>query len=144
MLKPILVQNKSCLLMEYSSGFLRVKASNYELEVRPRTITIKGCLSVKVTTIDRGRKRGIYVSHTFLQLFDGEQCRSVPATEMNTGEFAIKATSTPLGNYVTIMMPGAFLADYIVISEDTTYIQIPGGRGAYSEAANEYCTIYVV
>lgn len=134
----------SCILAEYSPEYFRVKAGNYELEIRPRVISLRGCEHISVSTLYRGRKKAIYVKHRVIQSYQVDECRVGLEDELNVGYFTVKVTETSHGSYLTILTPGSFLSDYIVVGEDITYIQLPGGREAYFEKLGDLCTIYVV
>jgi len=140
----VLRYKEACIIGEYSPEYFHVKARNYELEVRPRMISLTGCGDVSVSTLHRGRKRAVYVSHQVIECFRKEECKGDVESEVNTGYFTVKATATPHGDYITILTPGSFLSDYIVIGEDMTYIQLPGGRDVYFEKLTGLCTIYIV
>jgi len=140
----VLRYKESCILAEYSPEYFRVKARNYELEVRPRIVSLKGCGNISASTLYRGRKKAVYISHQAIQCFRREECHGDLESEVNTGYFTVKATVTPHGDYLTILTPGSFLSDYIVVGEDMTYIQLPGGRDAYFERLADLCTIYIV
>lgn len=133
--------DEKCFEVELVSDTIRIR-SGLELEVRERIIMIRGALDSKVYSIRNGRKKAVYIRHVGITA----RCEdSQKMVEEISGPFAyVRYTKSRLGGYLTIITPGRFFTDYIVIDESTVAIVLPGHREVYVEKIDNTLTLYIV
>lgn len=116
---------------------------NVDLEVRQRIITITGDARTEIHTIKGGRKKVVYLHYDKTLGFNCITGYKV-LEELSTPLVHVKHTESLLGGYLTIIPSGQFLIDYIVVSDKTMAIVVPGKKEVYVDKNDNITTIYIV
>ncbi|RLG81420.1 MAG: hypothetical protein DRO13_01235 [Thermoprotei archaeon] len=132
--------DKGYLLAEYTSDKIVVRGSNACIEIRPRTIVVRGFL----TYYEAGnKKKYIYVYFRGgLRAFTSNKPTSRHTKIVDIFEF--RYTRTFYDEYYTIIMPGAFFVEYVILTKSVMTIALSGKRRTYYEELRDSLVIYIV
>lgn len=139
--KRVVKFNDKCIAVDLSSDAVALRGG-LELEIRQRIVTVRRGLKSEVYSVRGGRKKVVYVHHPGV----GAECYDAKNVEEEflSSLAHIKYTKCRLGGYLTIIMSGQFLVDYIVIDDNLVAIVLPGRREIYVERAGDTVALYVV
>ena len=135
----------SCIELEHSIDILRLNSVNYRVELRPRTIIVKGSIdsSEVVETGKHRKKKYLYIN--FKEKIKGFVGRRYSQeTEFILRNFEVKILDLEFERYITIITPGPFLYNYVIISQDQLVIELSGKREVYIDRELKMITVYIV
>lgn len=132
--------NEKCFKVKLASDTIQIR-SGLELEIRERIIVVHGALDSEVYNIRDGRKKAIYIRHAGITAVCDDSRKTVE--EVSSPFSYIKYTKSRLGGYLTIITPGRFFTDYVVIDESTVVVVLPGHREVYAERIGNTLTLYI-
>ncbi len=123
---------------------LLVKAGNLKIMLRPRVIIVEG-----VQTEHEVGEAGKRSKKKYVYIYPDQGIRSLEGrgkiiNEYNMDRFEIKYQRLSFNEYLTIITPGEYLYDYIIITRDTITIAMSGKREPYFYKENNRLTIYLV
>lgn len=139
--------------VKWGNGFLElicknevfiINAKNYTIELRPRTLIIHGRISgYEQAEVVKYRKR----RYMYIRL--SEEIIPIPGPgriikEILYGNFEIRRQDFDFEKYMTIITPGAYLYEYIIITSDTIAVAYSLHRDAYVDVEEGLTTIYFV
>lgn len=126
----------------YWSGEYFVVKDGFQLEVRQRIIHIVGVDELQEHVIRGGKKKVVYLPYRKKSSINCSNVKNV--SEITSHIAHAKYIRTSIGDYIVIITSGAFMVDYIVISEDKIAIVVPGKREIYIDRENGSATLYIV
>jgi len=135
--------NGGCIDIAYTSEQVSLIGDGFSFEFRQRSITLKNVNNVEVHVIRSGRKKVIYARYRGNML----PCRDHGETsreEISTPLFTARVTRCSLDTYLTLIFPGTFLIDYVVMSRDMVGLVLPGKREIHTEKTGNDVVIYIV
>ncbi|MET1159901.1 MAG: hypothetical protein ABWW65_02975 [Thermoprotei archaeon] len=130
------------LIVKYTMDSLILKWSNSDIEVRPRSISIRGYSSYREAVDNKGKYRYIYV------YFD-ETLKPFKGLEPNTPSvirdvFEIRYTRTYYDEYYTIILPGSFFIEYMIFSSDVLVFVLSAKKRVFYEKLAASLIVYIV
>ncbi len=123
------------------SEYLLLFANNIIL-LRPRTISVeKNVAGNKIVYSKKKRYAYVIFSKHLLPYSDfGKKA----VDEYIDYQIEVRYTRLKYGNYLTINLPGAYLYDHVILTDDQMCIVISAKRNAYFERTDGGLTIYLV
>jgi hypothetical protein len=129
------------LYVDIRDEVLVLQAVNNVLELRPRTLIVKKY---------RGYRIGEDPKNKYLYIYLAEKIRSFPGKissekeEYMIGNYVLKRTITKYDEYYTIITPGYFLYEYIILTSEEIGIAMSRKREVYFEPENGSLIVYLV
>jgi len=121
----------------------KVVISSYNLTfmLEPNQVTIEGDIH-SVDVIDTSKRRNAYVSY--------DDIKPVPLGRVYCNHFftifdrfKINVINHKIASYITIIVPGDWLYEFMVISDNKACISMSKGRKAYVEEYDKTFNIYI-
>ncbi len=132
------------ILLKSIASDLVLKTDNLYLELRQRVVVVEGSIgSYEIVSSGRSGKR----KHVYIKLRDSVKPlgrKGVVVDREYIDNFEIRVLEKEFGKYITVVTPGAFLYDYIILSDDIIMVSLSGKREAYIDLEDNRLTIYVV
>ncbi len=122
-------------------GGLRVVFENMEIELRPRAVIVRGGAGDVEGAVEE-KKRGkkyIYISLREPPRGLGHTCGFEKA---DTGGFEARVTDLGFAHYLTIVTPGPYLYDYIVVTDTLILVTCSGKKSVYVDREDDVVTLY--
>ncbi len=137
----------------YSKGAWRVRSVGSSVEVigrkgkiilDARTIAVPKDSEIKIAE-PSVKKRTIYVFHDDLGLVDSPPYIDLRAGQSRVYEnFDLRPVDLDFEQYLTIVTPGSFLYDYVIISRKKTGVIMSAKREVYVEETGKSLIVYLV
>lgn len=133
--------NDKCLEVKLTSDAVIINSGTV-LEIRQRIVSVQNAINYSVHSIRSGRKKVIYIRHGGL----GSKCKAPykALDELQSPIAYIKHIKSNLGDFVTIITPGQFLLDYVILSSDIIVVMVSGKREIYFEQSNKNILIMYI
>ncbi len=133
-----------CIDLEARAGELAITFSNTKITLRPRIIIVEG----SDVDYEEGSS-GKSVKKKYIYIHVRECLKPLPAqgkyiSTVLYDKYEIRYQKLGFGEYLTIVTPGEYLYDYIIVTEDTITIGMSGKREAYFYKEDKRLTIYFV
>ncbi len=123
------------------SEYLLLFANNTIL-FRPRSIFVEKNVAGNKIVYSKKRR---YVYVTFSKyLLPYSESGNKAVDEYIDYRIEVRYTRLKYGNYLTINLPGAYLYDHVILTDDQICIVISAKRNAYFERTDDGLTIYLV
>jgi len=131
----------SCIEVYFTSDAIYI-SGKLKLEIRQRMVIVTGDLSgSEVYSIREGRKKVVYLHHSGV----GLKCpKAQILSDVSSPLAHVKSTKTRLGSFVTILTPGQFFIDYLIVSDDALVVVIPGRREVIVERGRDATVLYII
>ncbi len=134
------------LEIEVSEDVMIIRGDGFELDLEPRSIHLEAPEFHVREYADEKRKR------IYIDLPAGIKGIMAPRIDVDYGEskllglFEVRLTSiNGLGDYLTIVTPGGYLYDYVILTNDSVMFETSARRKTYrEEMPGEALTIYLV
>ncbi len=129
------------LELRFVEDWLEVLASNYRIILAPRSVEIRGEASGHRESLV-GKRKYIYVG-----LAEGLKPLRGPGERVErllVGGFEVTGTDVEFSRYLTIVTPGFFLYNYVVLSDSSLALELSARREAYFDEGGEKLTLYLV
>ncbi len=132
----------SVLLRDKGSSIIIV-FSNAEIELRQRSIIVR---KTRVAGVEgageekkRGKKKYVYV---LLEESLSGLATSCGLEQAVIDGFEARVTSIGASPYLTVITPGPYLYDYVIVSENTVAAACSGKRSIYVDRDEDAVTLY--
>jgi len=132
-----------CLSLKISYDLFKIKGYNFELELRPRTIILKNYSRYRVGTDQRRKYVYVYFDEKIKPLDKCDQFLEIKGVRY-IDSYEFRYTRTFYDEYYTIVVPGIFYIEYIILSSTKLGIVLSKKREVYFEETSEYLIIYIV
>lgn len=123
------------------SEYLLLFANNTIL-FRPRSIFVEKNVAGNKIVYSK-KKRYVYVIFS-KHLLPYSEFGKKAVDEYIDYQIEVRYTRLKYGNYLTINLPGAYLYDHVILTDDQMCIIISAKRNAYFERTDDGLTIYLV
>lgn len=110
-----------CLLLDVALEHVSLKSMNIVVEVKPRTVVVKGAGSYKIYTTPSEQ-------YVYISLVDGvKPFADRLGNECRLESFSIRVESvkTSIGWFLLIELSKQFNIDYLIISEERICVAVP-------------------
>lgn len=128
------------IVLNYTSDVLLINAMNNSVEARPRTIVISRFKNY-IEAISNRKYIYIYFPEE-LKPFTNEG--GVSLQEIRLEFYDIKYTRIDYDEYYTVILPGFFLYDYIVLTSDEIAVAMSIKRRVFYERIDSRLVLYIV
>ncbi len=131
------------LVFRVSSEQLVVGSRNTSVDLRQRTVIVKAPIeSYEVFYDENSRKKYVYIYFRGnIRPFE-RRCRVVDREAI--GVFEIRVVDKEFESYLTIVTPGFYLYDYVILTRDSIAIVLSGNRQVYFDKGVDHLTVYIV
>ncbi len=134
------------LEIEVSEDVMIIRGDGFELDLEPRSVHLEAPEFYVREYTDEKRKR------IYIDLPAGIKGIEAPRIDIDYGEnrllglFEVRLTSiSSLDNYLTIITPGGYLYDYVILTSNNMMLETNARRKTYrEEMPGESLTIYLV
>ncbi len=132
------------LRLVFKNSFLEIISKNYRFILRPRIVIVEG--TVKEYNVVSPHRHGKY-KYVYIELSEEvkpfDKKGRVPRPGIIEG-FEVNYQDMGFEEYLTIVTPGAFLYQYIILTTSMLTICLSAKKEAYIDLENNVVTIYVV
>ncbi len=132
------------LKLVFKEPLLEIISKNYRFILRPRIVIVEG--TVKEYNIASPNRRGKY-KYVYIEL--GEEVipfdkkGRMPRPDI-IGGFEVNYQDMRFEEYLTIVTPGTFLYEYVILTTNMLTICLSAKKEAYVDLEENVATIYVV
>lgn len=123
-----------------SGGELEIVSANTRILLHPRDIVIEAQVE-KYEDVIAGKRKYLYVYfRNTIEPLDAPRI-DISDVEVVDG-FEVRATNIEFARYLTIITPGAYLYNYVIISDNVLTAEVNTRREIYYEQITKGVTIY--
>ena len=123
-------------------GELEIVSANMNIILHPRDIVIEGKVD-KYEDVVAGKRKYIYV-------YFKESLQPLDASRIDIGDvevingFEVRITNIEVARYLTIITPGAYLYNYVIVSDNILSAEVNTRREVYYEKMDKGLMIYLL
>lgn len=130
------------LRLGLSGGELEVTSTNTRIILHPRDIVVEAQVE-KYEDVVAGKRKYIYV-----YFVDPIEPLDAPRIDVSNVEvvdgFEVRVTDIGFARYLTIITPGAYLYNYVIVSDNVLAAEVNIRREVYYERTARGVTIYML
>ena len=130
------------LLSSLRGEALTIAAYNITLTFNPRGIDVVANIG-DVKVYDIGKRKYVYI-------FLNERIKPLPTGKSDIvdkefiGSFEVVVTRINGNNYLTIITPGSWLYNYVILTDDTLLIEMSSKKDVYFEKLEDEIVVHIV
>ncbi len=134
--------NRTALSLRIEPAELEIRAENTRIILRQREIVVESPVS-RYEDMVAGKRRYFYI-------YLSENIKPLQPPRIDiidydvVGGFEIRITNIEVSRYLTIITPGAYLYNYVILSDDLLGGETNTRRELFYEKTNKGLTIYFV
>lgn len=128
--------------LSLSGDELEIVSANVNIILHPRDIVVEGKVD-RYEDVIAGKRKYIYV-------YFGESLQPLNASRIDINDievingFEVRITNIEVARYLTIITPGAYLYNYVIISDNILSAEVNTRREVYYEKTGKGLTIYLL
>lgn len=139
--RNVIFAGDECVEVVLAGESIHISGYNFGIEIRERTVIVRGAQRSEVHSIRNGRKKVVYIWFNEIR---GFKCAGEVYEELTSTIAHLKRISLPVGDFINIVLAGRFMFDYAVLGRDVVALILSGKREVYVDREKNVITVYVV